>query len=109
VAGRGGPHPGDEALQVRGISDVLVTNVILLVPMLLVLRRWRPPFGAFTVLFGLVAAPTSARVAFETASAAVPAALAGGLAADALVRTLRPGPDRPGALRAVAVTVPAVI
>ena len=104
-----GPYPGPEAFQVRGISDLLVTNVVLLVPSLLLLRRGRPPFGAFTVLFGLVAALTSALVAFETAAAAVPAALAGGFTADVLVRRLRPGPDRPGALALVAAAVPAVL
>jgi hypothetical protein len=103
-----GPYPGERHLQVGGIADVLVTNVLLLAPVLLVLCRWRPPFGAFTLLFGLVAGLTNALVAFETVLAALPAALLGGAAADVLVRSLRPGPDRPAALRAVALAVPAM-
>jgi hypothetical protein len=104
-----GPYPGDEHFVVRGISDVLVTNVVLLVPTLLLLRRWRPPFGALTGLFGGVAVLSSALVAYETALVAVPAALVGGLVADALVRRLRPGLERPNALRVVASFVPVAL
>ena len=104
-----GPYPGEEAFGAPGISDVLVTNAILLVPMLLLLRRWRPPFGALTALFVGVATQTSALMAFETASVALPAALAGGLVADVLVRRLGPGVERPNVLRLVAAVAPAAL
>ena len=34
-----------------GAAWILVTNLILLAPMLLALRRWRLPFGSATLLF----------------------------------------------------------
>lgn len=64
-----------------GIASVLVTNVLLLVPALLVLRRWAPPLGTFTVLFGLVAYAMTGLGQFATLPL-VFAAIAGGVAAD---------------------------
>jgi hypothetical protein len=32
---------------------ILFSNVIILAPLLLLLRRWKTPFGTFTILFGL--------------------------------------------------------
>lgn len=41
--------------QTHGIASVLTTNLLLLVPTLLVLKRWRPPGGALVVLYVAVA------------------------------------------------------
>jgi hypothetical protein len=78
-----------------GLASVLVTNLIVVAPVLLLARRWRLPFGTSLREF--------------TLGWLVPAMLAGGLAADLLVARLRPGPDRPGAFRAVAVLVPLLL
>jgi len=90
---------------ITGVASVLVTNLILVAPVLLLARRWRLPFGAVALLATTgAAAMTSIR---ELAlGALVLAMLAGGLAADLLLARLRPGPDRPGAFRAAAVGVP---
>jgi Diguanylate cyclase, GGDEF domain len=91
-----------------GVASVLVTNLILVAPVLLLARRWRLPFGTVTLLAGVGAVGlTSLREL--VLGALVPAMLAGGLAADLLVARLRPGPDRPGAFRAVAALAPPLL
>jgi hypothetical protein len=93
---------------IAGVASVLVTNLILVAPVLLLARRWRLPFGTVALLATVgAAAMTSVR---ELAlGALVPAMVVGGLAADLLLARLRPGPDRPGAFRAAAVLVPLVL
>jgi hypothetical protein len=100
-----GEGPDGLLMTITGVASVLVTNLILVAPVLLLARRWRLPFGTVALLATTgAAAMTSTR---ELAlGALVPAMLAGGLAADLVVARLRPGPDRPGALRATAALVP---
>ncbi len=97
-----------EEVQLEGYAAVLLTTAILLAPALLLLRRWTPPFGTFTFLFGVVAAASAAIESFWLGASFLAPAIAG-LVADILCRRLRPGPDRPWALRAWAATVPAVM
>jgi hypothetical protein len=94
-----------EITRIRGLVSVQVTNLLLLGPLLLVLRRWRPPFGTATLLFGTVAALVATVDEFARWEVVV-AALAGGLAADWLiVRSVR-WPNRTRALRTVAIGTP---
>jgi hypothetical protein len=97
-----------EASELHGIGSALITNVVLLVPTLLLLRRWQPPFGAITVLFGVVAVLTSGLTGFVTAVTIVPALL-GGLAADMAIRRLHPSPAQSGAWTAFAMLVPVTL
>jgi hypothetical protein len=39
--------------QVSGISGILITNAILLLPLIWMARRWRLPFGSYTILLSL--------------------------------------------------------
>jgi hypothetical protein len=94
-----------DVIQARGLASVLVTNLLLLAPILLVLRRWRPPAGTATVLFGAAALATSVIDQFARAEV-VPAALAGGLAADYLIARSAGWPDRARAHRLVACVTP---
>ncbi|MGH8929872.1 MAG: hypothetical protein ACRDZO_04340 [Egibacteraceae bacterium] len=103
-----GPYPGDGRMIEQGLTSVIITNLVLIAPLLYLIRRWLPPFGAVTVLFSFVAVLTSALVAFEMAWSIVPAVVAG-LAADLLIRRVRPSTERPAAYRAVAVLVPAIL
>jgi hypothetical protein len=91
-----------------GVGGVLVTNLVLLAPVLLLARRWRLPFGTVTLLATTGALLVTALREF-TLGALVPAMLAGGLASDLLVARLRPAPNRPGAFRAVATVVPLLL
>jgi hypothetical protein len=91
-----------------GVASVLVTNLIVVAPVLLLARRWRLPFGTVTLLATLSALGlTSLREL--VLGALVPAMLAGGLATDLLMARLRPGPDRPWAFRAVAALAPLLL
>jgi hypothetical protein len=97
-----------EIARANGLVSVQVTNLLLLGPLLLVLRRWRPPFGTATLLFGMVAVLVAAVDEFARWEVVV-AALVGGLAADWLiVRSARwPNPTR--AHRAIATGTPLVL
>jgi hypothetical protein len=108
-----GRIPGELASDARikgttefaGAARILVTNLILLAPLFLVLRRWRLPFGSATLLFVMVSFAMSALTSFEH-GATVVAALVGGLVADALIDGLRPDADRTFGYRVVAAVTP---
>jgi hypothetical protein len=87
---------------------VLVTNLIVLAPVLLLARRWRLPFGAVTLVATLGAVGLTSLREFVL-GALVWAMLAGGLATDLLIARLRPGPDRPWAVRVVAAVAPLLL
>jgi hypothetical protein len=97
-----------EEVQLEGLAAILVTTLVLMVPALLLLRRWRLPFGSLTLLFGSVATLSAAIESFDTGSTFL-AGLFGGVAADLLVRRLRPSPERPGAVRLFAFAAPAAL
>lgn len=97
-----------QELQIRGVATLLLTSLLLVAPVLLVLRRWQPPFGFVTFVFGAVAALLGAQHNFQLWPAVV-AAVAAGLAGDLLISAWRPSPVRLGAYRAVAALLPAVL
>ena len=47
-------HSVAELQQVLGIASILLTTVLVVAPVYLVLARWRPPSGTFTVFFSVV-------------------------------------------------------
>ncbi|MGH9197166.1 MAG: hypothetical protein ACRD1T_15690, partial [Acidimicrobiia bacterium] len=79
--------------QSHGISSILVTNAILLGAVIYAMRRWRPPFGSFTFLFGTVAFAQTGLEAFRNVELFIPAVV-GGLAADILIARLSGSLDR---------------
>jgi len=97
-----------EHVQVRGIAAALFTSLIVLGPVLLMLRRWRVPFGAVTFLFMTMAVLSGAIVNFSLWEKLIAAEVAG-LAADVLIQAARPGPDRLSAHRAVATAIPTLL
>lgn len=96
-----------ERLRMQGVGDEIVWTVLLMGMSLLVLRRWRPPFGSFTVLFGATTAAVNAVWDFDQGWTIV-AGVLGGLFADILVQLLDPRPDRIVQYRIFAAAVPAV-
>ena len=97
--------PFFEVLQVYDLLSVLVTNLILIAPVLLILKRWQPPLGAVTILFGSVGLLLSAMTEFELAGL-VAAAVWGGAAGDLLIHLLKPAPERRWAYRMVGALTP---
>jgi hypothetical protein len=79
--GVAGPFPALSYARQHGVASVLVTNLLLVAPVLLLLRHWRPPFWSATLLFTTVTALTTATQELAHGELVL-AALAGGLAAD---------------------------
>lgn len=98
----------EQMLLVSGIAGVLVTNVIVVTPLLYLLRRWDLPFGSATVLFTVVGVLLAALTGFALV-VGMAVMLVAGLATDVLLHLLRPSPARAAAFRATAVAVPLVL
>jgi hypothetical protein len=88
-----------------GVASVLATNLILLAPLLLLVRRWRPPFGTATTIYGAVGVLMGAVDAYHL-PAMVAAAVSAGLAVDLLLRPLAPSAGRPRRFWAAGAAVP---
>lgn len=91
--------------QELGITGILLTNILLIAPLLYALRRWLLPFGSVTILFTLNTIMMNGFDNFEKKETIL-AALIAGLIADGLIRWLRPGIERPVALRLFAALTP---
>ncbi|HEX7167151.1 MAG TPA: hypothetical protein VF230_09240 [Acidimicrobiales bacterium] len=87
---------------------MLARNLMLVAPLLFLLRRWTPPMGTATVLFGANAVLMAALDAFELWQIVLPF-VAAGVAADLLVRYLDPEPGDGRAARIVGAAVPLVL
>ncbi|HUR48679.1 MAG TPA: hypothetical protein VMY88_03980 [Acidimicrobiales bacterium] len=73
-----------EHQEVLGIASVLVFNTLLVGALIYALRRWRPPFGFGTLLFGGVALGMTGLNGFDGVELALPALVAG-LVVDTLI------------------------
>ncbi|MDP9274034.1 MAG: hypothetical protein M3O99_00400 [Chloroflexota bacterium] len=91
--------------EVAGAARILVTNLILLAPLFLALRRWRLPFGSATLLFVVVSFAMSALSSFDL-GATVFAGLVGGLVADAIIDAYQPDAERTTGYRVMAGVTP---
>jgi len=96
-----GPSP------IELVSSVAVTNVVLLVPLLLLARRWRVPPGTATVVYLVVAALCGAITAFSYPEMLLMIVLAGACV-DGLLAWLRPGDGSRGRFVAFAALAPLV-
>ncbi|HEU5156078.1 MAG TPA: hypothetical protein VFU43_03715 [Streptosporangiaceae bacterium] len=97
----------DESLTARWVSAMAVTNLVLIVPVLTLARRWRPPFGAITIIYTFVAGLCGAITNFESPELIIGLVAAGGCA-DLLAGWLRPTPERLTQFRAFAALTPLV-
>lgn len=91
-----------------GAASILLTTVTLVAPMLVLLRRWRPPQGAITLIFGIVTILTTSMKSFSLIGT-VPAAILAGLVADVVIARRAPSPARPRSIWALGAAVPAVL
>jgi len=94
-----------EKLRLQGFASILITTVVLLAPTLLLLRRWRPPAGSFSILFGTVAVLTSALEGFNKAETIL-ALVLGGIVADVIVHLLGPPVSTSTVMRVTGFVVP---
>lgn len=88
-----------------GVIAVLWQAALLAGASLILVSRWRLPFGAFTLMFALHALLMTLLNDFF---ALIPGALIAGLIADVLVLLLRPSLTRPNAFYVFAYAVPAI-
>jgi hypothetical protein len=102
------PFPLRTWTRPNGIASVLATNLILLAPVLLLLRRWRPPFGSATLLFTTVAVLITVTQEFAHGQLVL-AAVAGGLAADWTIAWASRAASRTRAHRLVATVTPVAL
>jgi hypothetical protein len=96
-----GPSPIDL------VSSVAITNVVLLVPLLLLARRWRVPPGTASVVYLTVAALCGAITAFSYPEMLLMLVLAGACV-DGLLAWLRPGAGSRASVLAFAALAPLV-
>ena len=87
------------------VARVLATNVILLAPLFLVMRRWHLPFGSATFLMVVVWTSMSALTTFDL-GATVAAGIVGGLLFDIVIASTRPDASHTLGYRLVAFGVP---
>ncbi|UBU17407.1 hypothetical protein [Nonomuraea gerenzanensis] len=80
---------------------MVVTNVVILSPVLLLVRRWVLPFGSVTVMYAIGVLMPGAQTEFENVPVLVSFVVAG-LVSDLLIRWLRPSGERRGAYWAFA-------
>lgn len=74
-------------------EDLIVTNLAMLLPVLVLARRWQIPFGTVTVLYTVLGVQAEAVRALSTPLVFVTVVLAG-IGVDLLAWRLRPGPSR---------------
>jgi hypothetical protein len=102
------PAPSRQAAYLRqalGVASILLQSGLSMGLVLLAVLRWRLPFGSLTLVFGLNALLMSF---MQDQYRFIPGAVVAGLAADLLLRWLRPSAVRSAALRLFAGGVPVV-
>lgn len=96
-------HPSNsvaELQQTLGVSSILLMSVVLASAVAFLLRRWRPPLGTFTILFGVLVLLFAGTDEFAQPLVLV-AGLAGGITADVMTRRAAPAAAVCGAAVAV--------
>lgn len=90
----------------QSVAALLLLSLTLTAPVLLLVRRWRPPFGSVTVVFGLYGVVYGIPTEYRDAEQLVGLAVAG-LLIDGLIAGLRPElPARPWQFRALGASIP---
>ncbi|MEU6780358.1 hypothetical protein ABZ912_14235 [Nonomuraea angiospora] len=82
-------------------ASMIITNIMVLVPVLFLVRRWQLPFGSVTVLSAVGILMPGAQTAFRNLPILLTFVVAG-LVSDLLIRWLRPSRERRGAYWAFA-------
>jgi hypothetical protein len=95
VIGSGG---GQQLHAAHMAGSFAVSNVVVLLPLLTLARRWRLPPGTVTIIYLAVGGLAAAVTGLHNL-AIIAAFLVAGVLVDVLALTLVPGPDRPGRYR----------
>lgn len=97
-----------EGFQIAGLAGVISQTLILMGLILFAIRRWgtRLPLGTFTLMTTLTALGITL---INDQQRLIPALALAGLAADGLLRWLRPSAERLGAVRVFSALVPLIL
>jgi len=110
IAGRSHRHFNNDVGIVAGMLGMLITASLLIGPVLLLLRRWRLPVGALTLIWGLnTLAMTIIDYEKREQLWMGGAMIAAAIVCDLLLLWLRPNNDRPGQTRSFAFTAPVLL
>ncbi|MBO0867565.1 MAG: hypothetical protein J2P15_03285 [Micromonosporaceae bacterium] len=91
----------------RIVTAMALTNLVLLVPLLTLARRWVLPPGTVTIVYAAACVLGAAVTGFDNAKLMAGVLLAG-ILVDLLAWRLRPGPDQPVRFRVFAAITPLV-
>lgn len=97
----------DERHTAAVVTAMAVTNLVLLLPVLTLARRWTVPFGTATIVYAAAAALSTAVAGLENLDL-MAGVLIAGVCVDVLLIGLRPGPRRLIHLRVFAAAAPLV-
>jgi hypothetical protein len=97
----------NEAETARLVSSIAVTSLVLLIPLLMLTRRWVLPPGSVTLLYLPVAALCGAVTGFANVDLLI-GLLVAGIGIDLFLLWLRPTPERPLRLLALAAVTPLI-
>lgn len=97
----------EEGLTANLVTDMALTNLVLLLPVLALSRRWTVPLGTVTVIYATAGTLSAAIADFHNRDLMI-GLLAAGVCVDLLARWLRPDPDRLIRFRAFAAAAPLV-
>lgn len=97
----------DEGWTANLVSSIAVTNLVLVVPLLILARRWMLPLGSVTLVYLAVAALAGAVTGFDNVDLLAGLLLAG-VCVDVIGRWLRPAPDQPWRFLSFAALAPLV-
>jgi hypothetical protein len=103
-----GSDTPDGMLIDKGFMNILVTNLLLMAPLLLVLRRWRPPFGTAAIVLSVPPAITIGIYDFANGWLLL-ATVAAGVVADRIIASRARDTDDSRARLLVAVVTPLVL
>lgn len=110
VAGRFHRHFNNDVGVVAGMLGLILIGGLLLGPVLILLLRWRLPFGSLTLIWGLNTLAMTIIDYEELQQLWMGGAmLVGALVCDLLLLRLQPNVDRPGPLRVFAFAAPILL
>jgi hypothetical protein len=90
-------------------AGILFSNAVIMFTALFLLRRWRTPFGTFTLILGLNTLAMFAMFGNTSAILQVALAALAGFIMDTMILTMKPSPTRVLELRVFAMIAPIAI
>jgi hypothetical protein len=97
----------NDAFTANLVSDILVTNLVLLLPLLALARRWPLPFGTATIVYFFAGVLSAAVIGFDNL-VLIAGVLLAGVCVDLIALWLRPTSSRPIRFRVFAAAAPLV-